>query len=93
MESRTCWLLNCSVLAIRTRVWQVTWGVVCNTLLRDKFSVLWPFHKDPWQRTLFHFVVGTVFCQVVVFQVSLRQHGSMHRVVLHMTFRTLASLI
>ena len=24
---------------------QVAWGVVCNTLLRDKFSVLWPFHK------------------------------------------------
>jgi hypothetical protein len=46
----------------------VCWGVVCNCLLRDKFSFFWPFHKDPLLRTLLHLAVGTVFCQCVVYQ-------------------------
>ena len=37
------------------------WGVVCNALLGDRFSVFWPFHKDPIHRTLFHFVMGETF--------------------------------
>ena len=45
-------------LSLSLSLSQVIWGVVCNALLGDRFSVFWPFHKDPVYRTLFHFMMG-----------------------------------
>jgi hypothetical protein len=48
----------------------VAWGFLCNALLGDKFSIFWPFHKEPWLRTLFHFAMGNERCD--------RPHIDMH---------------
>ena len=54
----------------------VVWGAVLNFILRDKYQMTWPFQKDPALRTLAHLAIGTVFCQLVVFQSLAMYFGS-----------------
>ena len=53
-------------------------ALIVNAVLRDTFSILWPFHKEPLLITLAHLMVGTLFCQAVVYQALAMHFHSPH---------------
>ena len=59
----------------------VIWGLILHYAFGDRLSIMWPFHKEPLLVTVGHLVVGTLFCQVVVFQVLAMYFDSPYKLI------------